>query len=215
MKRKEGGIKSDRLLLVEGKDEEAFFDKVFQHQDITGVQTRDAGGKDKFKSTFHYLSSTDGFSKVRSLGIVRDAERNPASSAFTSICSTLEKYSLPTPEAANTVIDGKNNQGRDIRIGVFIMPNNADTGMLEDLCLESARMEPVFDCVDRYMECCLSKLPEDERPRNLSKAKVQTYLAARKEITNSLGLGARKGYWDFDHVCFEGIKQFLRELFVD
>jgi len=74
---------------------------------------------------------------------------------------------------------------------------------------------PVFGCVDRYMECCLSALPEDERPLNPSKAKVQTYLAARKEITNALGLGAQKGYWNLDHVCFEDIKQFLRKLFVD
>jgi len=90
------------------------------------------------------------------------------------------------------------------------MPNNADQGMLEDLCLASVEMEPIFGCVDRYMECCPSALPENERSRNPSKAKVQTYLAAQKEITNSLGLGARKGYWDFDYVCFEGIKQFLR-----
>lgn len=215
MKQKERRIESGRLLLVEGKDKAAFFDKIFQHQDITGVQTWDVGGKDKFKITFHYLFGSDGFSKVRALGIVRDAERNPASSAFTSICSILEKYSLPIPKAANTLIDGKNAQDRNIRIGVFIMPNNADAGILEDLCLASVRTEPVFGCVDRYLECCRSALPENERPRNPAKAKVQTYLAARREITNSLGLGARKGYWNFDHDCFEDIERFLRRLFAD
>ena len=94
------------------------------------------------------------------------------------------------------------------------MSNNADLGILEDLCLESVWEEPIFACVDRYMECCLLALPENERPRNPSKARVHTYLAARKEIANSLGVGAQKGYWDFDHVCFEDIKQFLRKLFV-
>nr|VFJ75878.1 MAG: hypothetical protein BECKFW1821C_GA0114237_10927 [Candidatus Kentron sp. FW] len=83
MKQKEKRITSDRLLLVEGKDEAVFFDEIFQHQDVTGVQIWDGGGEDKFKSTFHYLSGSDGFSKVRSLGIVRDAERNLANSAFT------------------------------------------------------------------------------------------------------------------------------------
>ena len=87
--------------------------------------------------------------------------------------------------------------------------------MLEDLCLESVGAEPVFECVDRYMECCLSVLPEDHRPTNPSKARVQTYLATRKNIVNSLGIGTWKGYWDLDHDCFDDIKHFLHSLFSD
>nr|VFJ75877.1 MAG: hypothetical protein BECKFW1821C_GA0114237_10926 [Candidatus Kentron sp. FW] len=98
----------------------------------------------------------------------------------------------------------------NIRIGIFIMPNNADAGMLEDLCLESVQAEPAFECVEQYMEC-LSALPGSIG--NPSKAKVQAYLAAREDIANSLGIGARKGYWNLDHGCFGDIKRFLRMLF--
>ena len=160
------------------------------------------------------MSNLDGFQEIRSLGLIRDAEDKAADAAFSSIRSILKKYRLPIPDVPNTVIGGKNRQGKDIRIGVFIMPNNADQGMLEDLCLQSVGGKPAFACVEQYMDC-LSALPENEQPRNPSKAKVQAYLATRKEIANSLGVGARKGYWDFEHNCFGDIKRFLRALFAD
>nr|VFK31981.1 MAG: hypothetical protein BECKMB1821G_GA0114241_10997 [Candidatus Kentron sp. MB]VFK35067.1 MAG: hypothetical protein BECKMB1821I_GA0114274_10987 [Candidatus Kentron sp. MB]VFK77144.1 MAG: hypothetical protein BECKMB1821H_GA0114242_11037 [Candidatus Kentron sp. MB] len=213
--KEETKIESRWLLAVEGQDERNFFEAMLRQLGIQGVQLADIGGKDKFKAKFSTLYNLAGFQKVRSLGFVRDAEDKEANAAFSSICSILKKYALPIPNAVNTVIEGKNNKGKNIRIGIFIMPNNADRGMLEDLCLESAQGEPVFDCVDRYLDCCLSALPENERPRNYAKAKVQTYLAARKEIVNSLGVGARKGYWNLDHNCFEDIKRFLRILFAE
>nr|VFK37292.1 MAG: hypothetical protein BECKSD772F_GA0070984_101339 [Candidatus Kentron sp. SD]VFK42367.1 MAG: hypothetical protein BECKSD772E_GA0070983_101635 [Candidatus Kentron sp. SD]VFK79441.1 MAG: hypothetical protein BECKSD772D_GA0070982_10507 [Candidatus Kentron sp. SD] len=201
------------FLAVEGKDERNFFEAMLRQLDIQGVQLVDIGGKDQFKTKFSTLYNLDGFQEVRSLGLIRDAEDKAADAAFSSICSILKKYHLPMPDAPNTVIGGKNQQGKDIRIGIFIMPNNADQGMLEDLCLKSVREERVFSCVEQYMDCCLSALPEDERPRNHAKAKVQTYLAARKEIVNSLGVGAQAGHWEFDHGCFNDIKRFLRTLF--
>nr|VFK61081.1 MAG: hypothetical protein BECKUNK1418G_GA0071005_101534 [Candidatus Kentron sp. UNK]VFK69566.1 MAG: hypothetical protein BECKUNK1418H_GA0071006_10164 [Candidatus Kentron sp. UNK] len=207
--------KSPWFLAVEGKDERNFFEAMLRQLGIQDVQLVDIGGKDQFKTKFSTLYNLDGFQEVRSLGLIRDAEDKAADAAFSSICSILKKYHLPIPDAPNTVIGGKNQQGKDIRVGIFIMPNNADQGMLEDLCLKSARTEPVFACVDQYMDCCLSALPENEQPRNPSKAKVQAYLATRKEIANSLGVGAHKGYWDFEHHCFGDIKRFLRALFAD
>nr|VFJ42668.1 MAG: hypothetical protein BECKFW1821A_GA0114235_100220 [Candidatus Kentron sp. FW] len=206
-------IQSPRLLAVEGKDECNFFEALLKRMGIRGVQLLDIGGKDKFKDSFDLLHASPEFPNVRSLGLIRDAEDKEADAAFSSICSVLKKYTLPVPKASNTVIDGKNGRGKNIRVGIFIMPNNADAGMLEDLCLESVQEESVFTCVEQYMDCCLSALPEDEQPRNRAKARVQTYLAARKEIVNSLGVGARNGYWNLDHACFHDIKRFLRALF--
>nr|VFK48381.1 MAG: hypothetical protein BECKTC1821E_GA0114239_11123 [Candidatus Kentron sp. TC]VFK50611.1 MAG: hypothetical protein BECKTC1821D_GA0114238_11133 [Candidatus Kentron sp. TC]VFK63554.1 MAG: hypothetical protein BECKTC1821F_GA0114240_10993 [Candidatus Kentron sp. TC] len=207
-------IASQQLLAVEGRDECNFFEGMLKHMGIRGVQLVDIGGKDKFKTEFPLLYNLPGFPNVRALGFIRDAEDKKADAAFSSICSILKKRALPTPKAANTVVDGKNAVGKDMRIGIFIMPNNNDRGMLEDLCLESVGVEPGFACVERYMDC-LSVLPENEGPRNHAKARVQAYLASRREIANSLGVGARKGYWNFGHGCFDDIKRFLRMLFVN
>jgi len=208
-------IESHRLLAVEGKDECNFFEGILKHIGIEGVQLVDICGKDRFKKEFPLLYNLDGFLNVRILGFIRDAEDKKADAAFSRTRSILGKYPLPIPDAANTIIDGKNSKGENLRISVFIMPNNTDQGMLENLCLESVREEPISACADQYLACCLSALPENRKPINCSKARVQTYLAAQEKIANSLGVGARKGYWNFDHICFDDIKRFLRELFVD
>ena len=112
------------------------------------------------------------------------------------------------PRAINTI-----NEENNIKTGIFIMPNNIDEGMLEDLCIESVRSKPIFECVNKYIECCLSHLPENKRNINISKAKIQTYLAIKRPIANTLGLAAIKGYWDFEENCFSEIKQFIHNLF--
>jgi hypothetical protein len=201
-------IRSNQLLAVEGKDECNFFKAMLEYEDINNIQVIDIGGKDKFKIEFPLLLNSDGFSDVHTLGFVRDAEENQAVSAFSSICGILKKNGLPAPKVVNTIHDAQN-----IKIGVFIMPNNIDEGMLEDLCIESVKANPVFECVNKYIECCLPHLPENEKNINISKAKIQTYLASKKPIVNSLGLAATKGYWDFNEKCFSEISQFLRDLF--
>jgi hypothetical protein len=201
-------ISSNKLLAVEGKDECNFFKAMLKQQNINNVQIVDIGGKDKFKTEFPLLHNTPGFSEVHSLGFVRDAEQKQAGSAFSSICDILEKYKLPVPKAINTINDENN-----MKIGVFIMPNNIDEGMLEDLCIESIKAKPIFKCVDEYITCCLSHLSESEKNINRSKAKIQAYLACKKPIVNTLGLAARNGYWDFTEDCFSEIKQFIHNLF--
>ena len=142
-------IISNRLLAVEGKDECNFFKAMFKHEKINNIQVVDIGGKDKFKTKFHLLNNTDGFSEVHTLGFVRDAEQNQANSAFLSICGIIKKYKFPTPRDINTVIDENNK-----KIGVFIMPNNIDKGMLEDLCIDFVISKPIFGCVNEYIKCC-------------------------------------------------------------
>ena len=42
-------IEKAHLLLVEGKDEEAFFESLIQHLGIPGIQVLSVGGKDQFR----------------------------------------------------------------------------------------------------------------------------------------------------------------------
>ena len=200
-------ITSNRLLAVEGKDENNFFKAMLKHKNIKNIQVIDIGGKDQFKTRFPLLINLDGFSDVKALGFIRDAEENQAHSAFSSIRDILKKNGLHAPKSINTIIDEQ-----DMRIGVFIMPNNIDEGMLEDLCLESVKEKLVFECVEQYIKCCMKSLTEDKKNINISKAKIQTYLAVQKPVVNSLGLAAIKKYWDFEDSCFSDIKQFLHSL---
>ncbi len=84
-------ITSTRLLAVEGKDECNFFNALLKHLVISNVQVVNIGGKDKFPVEFPLLYNQEGFSKIQRLGFVRDAEVNPAQSAFDSICGLLKE----------------------------------------------------------------------------------------------------------------------------
>jgi tRNA 2-selenouridine synthase SelU len=201
-------IKSNKILAVEGKDECSFFEAILKYEEINNIQIIDIGGKDKFKVEFPNLVNLEGFSEVRALGFIRDAESQKAESAFSSICGILKKNGLPVPKNINTIIS---EEGR--KIGIFIMPNNIDAGMLEDLCIESIKTNQVFECVEQYIECCSSHLSEKGKAFNRSKAKIQTYLASQKPIVSSLGVAAQNGYWNFKEDCFSEIKQFLHNLF--
>ncbi|MBI5214752.1 MAG: hypothetical protein HY960_03260 [Ignavibacteriae bacterium] len=203
-------IESKYLLLVEGKDECNFFDAFLSHLRISGVQVVDIGGKDNFLKEFPALTLIEGFSSVKRLGFVRDAETNQPLTVFSSICNILQKHKLPIPINPNAIMM---NDG--IYVGVFIMPDNKDPGMLENLCLQTISSDSINECIDTYIGCVQSQQREGEKLiYNDSKARVQAYLASRSPIVNSLGLGAQKGYWNFDHECFDGISKFLKLLFL-
>ncbi|OHD24008.1 MAG: hypothetical protein A2086_06725 [Spirochaetes bacterium GWD1_27_9] len=203
-------IKSDMLLAVEGKDESNFFKSLLEYENIQGVQIIDIGGKDKFSIEFRLLRNLEKFSNITKLAFVRDAEENNASSAFQSICDILKKYNLPYPQKINETTENS----KPI-VGVFIMPNNNNAGMFEDLCLESIKSLPINDCISKYIECVKNNLKsEDNEKFNISKAKVLTYLASKTPIVNSLGVGAEKKYWDFSDNCFSEIKSFLHKVFL-
>ncbi len=202
-------INSTSVLAVEGKDETNFFAALLENQNIIGVQVVDIGGKDKFSASFRALANIEEFKNITRLGVVRDAESNLALSAFQSICGVLKQTQLPVPRQPGQV-----TAGTMPLVGIYIMPDNRGTGMLEDLCLQTVQEQPVNSCIEDYLECFLKYHSEKEKKRiNRSKSRVMAYLATRSPIVNSLGLGAKEGYWDFTHPCFDDLKKFLESLY--
>ncbi len=76
---------------------------------------------------------------------------------------------------------------------------------IERLFLDSAQREPVLDCVEKFVEC----LPQ--KPKEILKAKTQAYLSAQPNLVHRIGLAARNGDVNFDHVAFSELKTFLLE----
>lgn len=204
-------IWSTSLLLVEGKDEVNFFDALLKHLGISDVQVIDVGGKDKFKETINSASKIPGFSSIQKIGFVRDAEEKIAQAAFSNICNSVNKIGISTPKSIGKCESGTYN-GNSIRIGIFIMPNNKDCGMLENLCLKSIKGEECYNKMQSYIEY-LEDMHTENQSFNINKAMVQTYLASTVPIVNSLGLGAQKGVWNFNNSAFDEIKEFITDLF--
>ena len=200
-------IVQENILAVEGKDEKNFFDALLKKLMITNVQIIDVGGKDNFKNKFSvYLQSDRALDIIKNIGFIRDAEDLEAETAFQSICSVLNNYSLPCPTKIGKVIEYNGK-----KVNIFIMPNNNDCGILENLCITSIIETDIFKCVDCFVKCYSSMISKEKY--NLPKAEILAYLSTRIPIVNSLGIAAQQNVWDFSHECFSEIKKFLLELF--
>lgn len=200
-------IEKEKVLLVEGKDEEAFFSKLMEGLNLAAkIQVISIGGVDQMKSNLEVFRLAPGFEGIRSLGIVRDAD-NSLSSAVQSVRTLLENNDLPSPTSHNTFTQREGG----IKVGIFVMPGtNIEGEMLEDLCLKTVENESHIPLIDQYFE----KFNENniDLPSNLAKAKVQVFLASQRRIVTSLGLGAQRNYWNLDHTCLDDIKNFLQSL---
>jgi len=196
-------ITQPKVLIVEGEDEKRLFSEMLAYLDLRDVEIRDIGGKSKFRRNIKALRMTSGFDMVTSIGVVRDADEDPAA-ALQSICDALENADLARPT------DPLQPAGDSPKVVVMIVPNEETPGMLEDLCLQSVREDPAMRCVDEYFECLQEQL--ELLPRNLSKARVHVFLASRERPDLRLGEAAQKGYWSWGHPAFEQAKQFLAML---
>lgn len=199
-------IKADRLLLVEGNDDQNFFQKLIEDIGLDGIQIISMKGKENFGiPNLKSVINTPGFREVRSLGIVLDADEN-ANSTFSSICTVLRECGLPVPAQPMKIISAS------LKVGVLVIPPGAAQGEIEDLCLAAIKEYNELECIENYFSCLKEKLPLDKFPKELSKAKVQAFLASREESVPHLGVAAQKGFFPLNHNIFEDIKIFLRSL---
>lgn len=191
-------------LLVEGKDQQNFFETFIGHLCCQGIQVQDFGGVNELGRFLPSLVKLPGFSNVVSLGIVRDAEQD-AASAFQSVRSALQKAGLSIPDAPDRRSSGSP------AVTVHILPGGDTAGMLETLLCRSFEDEPVKGCIDDFF-ACVDGLPNSRPVVRRDKARAHAYLAVMPEPHVSVGVAAQKRYWDLDHRVFAGIRAFLQSL---
>jgi|GEM_PF-223101 len=166
-------ITKSKILLVEGKDEVNLFTELLVNLDLTDIQVIEVSGKDKFPSKLEALvKKSSGYSKITSIGIVRDADDDPVG-AFQSVCDAMSRLDLPKPKTPLQPVTGPP------QITVMIVPDSATKGMIENVCLASVSDDPAMACVDQYFEC----LAENQRVLSqnaMPKARVHTFLSSRQ-----------------------------------
>ncbi|NOZ07048.1 MAG: hypothetical protein GXP41_11975 [Chloroflexi bacterium] len=234
-------ITQPKLLLVEGKDEVKLFEKLISDLGLVDIEIRSVLGKTKFRDNIATLPRLSGFGQVVSLGMVRDADKDP-SGAFSSLRDALEAAGLPRPTKP------LQSAGDTPKVTVMILPDRERQGMLEDICLDSVREDPAMLCVDQYFQCLSEQIKD--LPHNLAKARVRAFLASMEWLEEThfeyfqqyltecpaepsripsvakahvflasrykpdldLGIAAKAGYWRLDNPAFEQVRQFLKTL---
>ncbi|MFQ5852799.1 MAG: DUF3226 domain-containing protein [Candidatus Binatia bacterium] len=196
------GITKPNVLVVEGREEELFFGAFTEYLALQNIQIMGIGGKTNLQPNLKALTLSPRFTEVISLGLVRDANADPHA-AFQSVCGALQSVELPTPERPLV------SAGDSPRVTVMILPEEAAPGMLEDLCLSALVQDPAMTCVEQYFQCLQQ---QGSILQNPSKAKVQAFLASRREAGKRLGEAAQAGYLPWDHKAFDRVRAFLRQV---
>jgi hypothetical protein len=198
-------IEKQKLLIVEGRDEEEFFGAVLEKLEIKDVQVVGVGGKTQIKPRLKALKITDPlFNRVTSLGVIRDAD-DSSNNTFISVQDALKAADLPCPK--KPLVPTKASP----KVTVMILPPGASRGALEDICLGSVKDDPAISCVDDYFTCLDTK--DISKPiKGFSKAKARVFLSSREDPTLTVGIAAKKGYWPFDSTGFDSVQKFLKSL---
>ena len=200
-------------LLVEGNDERNFFEAFIEYLQLANIQIQVLDGKDRLRERLETLAGATAFRTVRSIGIVRDADE---SAAVQSVQTSLRNANrgakrwrsgeFPVPDRP------EESAGERPLVNVLILPGGDAAGMLETLLCRTFQGAAVDGCIDGFFRCAEES---GNRIHRFDKARAHAYLTTRPHPHVSVGVAAQKGYWNFDHDAFDGVRRFLRSLAQD
>lgn len=198
-------------LLVEGNDVRNFFEAFIKHHSkklsLEEIQIQDFGGVSELRDFLEGFVGMTGFHKVRSIGIVRDAEKS-AENAFKSVQDALKNAELPAPDCPE-----KREVKDRLAVEVLILPGGNQTGMLETLLCQTFAGTEIGGCIDKFFQCVEPLLKEPIKEHRKDKAQAFAYLATRPKPPHySTGVAVKRRYWDLNHEVFDGIREFLKRI---
>jgi len=197
-------IETKFFIIGEGVDEQGLFSaitRIFEYS--SAFQVAAIGGKTRLKSNLSGLVKQPGSDQLEAIAILRDAD-DDARAAFDSVRNVVAASGLVPP-----LRHGEFSTSTP-RVGIFILPDGARPGMLEDLCIDSVRTKPGFPCVQYFLECVRR---EGLVPKNRTKAEAHAWLAAQEPTGRRVGEAAgATGGWDLSHPAFEPLISFLRRM---
>lgn len=213
-------IRKRHLILCEGKDE-LFFLIAYLNSDHLSktpgfsedIQVLDFGGNNDLPEYLAVLKVTSGFDKVKTLLIVRDAEKD-ASLAVQQIKKGLRNNGFAAPDGPHRWVRDEENNG--INIGFLLFPGcNEDpvAGTLEDLCLSILNQPDapeLLEAVDGFLDRL-----EGGRGREFGhrfKTRLHTYLAVSDDYVGmKIGEAARAGAFGWNNEKLMPLREFIQE----
>lgn len=100
--------------------------------------------------------------RLKKLGIAFDADGKPQNT-FRSICSALGNTGLPVPRKRGNFTNP--SQGSPCP-GVYLFPDNEQSGMLEDPILRSLEKHSLIGCIEKFLDFVKSENFSLKIPQN-------------------------------------------------
>ncbi len=202
--------KFNSKLLVEGNDDQhviwALCEKFTIEENFDVIDCQGVG------SLFRQVPVRFKQSEVKSIGIVIDADVN-LKERWLSLKAMLLSLGFDVPdEFPRTGLISSSKEG--IKVGVWIMPNNDQDGMLEDFI---TFLVPQGDGLLPVVNSTLQSIEDQELNGysviHKSKAVIHTWLSWQKDPGTPMGQGITKKYLSTDEETCLKLVNWLTELF--
>lgn len=218
-------LTKENIAFVEGPDDEHFIRAVMKSIGIDKcVQIIKTGGISLFPPKFQAKTKESNFKAVRRIAIIVDAD-NSKDEAFNMVKKTLVSNGFSAPDKHGAFIKcGSKN----VQVGIFIISKPGEnSGMLEDLFIETQKETPISGHVGKYLsgladslekhtpiKGCPRPTPKDFKyPNNESKARARAILSGFYDDISTVGYAAQHGYIDMNSSSLDEIKDFLYRAF--
>lgn len=213
------------ILLVEGEADRGFFEALCKSWQLLGLgikilTPRDSGRwKNTKQAAFAALEATylqqleDG--QIERLAIVIDADSIPDGGGFENTVVQLAQKLNPKGYALSGSGPGlvfSHNDGLH-DIGVWVMPNNAAEGMLEDWILQN--LHPQECGLMQHVRSSIDTIPRGPKfkPLHRSKAEVATWLAWQTDPDHGLWQAVEHRLLDEDGPQLQALRAWLLRIF--
>ena len=218
-------MSTKNILLVEGEADRGFFEALCLllsiPADVRVATPKDTGGAHNTKEgVLSHLTKVllpqlqDG--QLERIGVVVDADRAMHGSGY---AATLQRFTealaqsdfRPNPALTSGLVFTHQDGLADL--GLWIMPNNADEGMLEDWIKQC--LHPGEAGLYQHGEASIDAIPGGPKfqPWNRTKAEVATWLAWQKKPEHGLYNAVQPDLLNTDAPLFKELQMWLAHVF--
>ena len=200
-----------KKLLVEGNDDQHVIWALCEKFNVPG--TFDVIDCEGINKLYEAIPVRFKQANIETIGVIIDADVN-LNDRWVYVKNLFSNQGFKVPEKlpGEGLVLSKDN----IRIGVWIMPNNDINGMLEDFV---SFLVPADDKLLPVADAVLNKIENEKLnkylPVHKSKARVHSWLSWQEYPGTPIGLSITKRYLTTDNECCKQLIDWLRKLFVE
>jgi hypothetical protein len=202
---------AERVLLVEGKDDCHVVLALAQYYQLPeNFGIFECGSDEKVLKRLNALIPKSDPGKPQAVGVVLDATEGRWGQFTAKIAH--HRYEIPAqPDPNGTIIEGDDTKPR---IGVWIMPDNSNLGMLEDFLLSGAPVATI-EVATEAVDLAKRRQVTTFKDVHYSKAVIHTYLAWQDEPGRPLGQSVTNKMLSPETPEARRFVAWLRKLFPD
>ena len=209
------------LILCEGRDEQQFFIGFLDYfknksdsdyDKYNEIQIEDIGGNSDFFDQLGVWKMVSGFENLKTVGIIRDAEKNSAG-ALQSIQRCFLRNGMPQPTDCFEFAKSKNG-GASTVFGILPGTKNGnewDNGTLEDLCLKilnDSQSSKKINFISEYLK--QSQENFQNKIRHMHKAKLHTYFSSNEPLIGlKIGEATKKNAFNLESDVLVNFKKMF------